>query len=1237
MSRPGRGTARLSWVAAAAALALMTAMISASTAGAAPRNSTLATGIATSSHSLKAASSSAAPRSLRGNNGARPAGLPAHGRSAFLLKLSTSSTHTAYVQARGGKQAARNAAASQLRAVTAAQNRVIAGLPGGSRVLYRAHAVLAGLAVTTDVKHYRALTRLPGVSAVYPIAPKSLNNSYAVPLQGAPEAWQAYGDLGANSTVAIIDTGVDYTHADFGGAGTVSEFQDSQAQLGKPVSPGEFPGDKVVGGYDLVGDDYNADPTSPDYNPTPAPDAWPLDCNSHGSHVAGTVAGYGENANGSTYTGAYDSSTPFDTMKIGPGMAPKAKLYAYRVFGCAGSTDVVGAAIDMAADPNGDGDTSDHVDVINMSLGSNYGSPQDGDSVVTNDAAQLGITMSVASGNAGDIYDVGGSPGNAPRAIAVAASQDAASVVDSLNVTDPGSIAGSYAAERSVAYDYVNDPDLSGDVVRVAQPGNLDGCQPLNTADAAAVAGHIAFVEWDSDDTTRRCGSVGRSTNLANAGATGFIFADDEEAFSAGITGSATIPGVLVAKSGGDAIRTELLAGHTVTISGTTLNGFQQVDTALNDTMADFSSRGINDAGNVKPDVTAVGVSVFSAGSGTGNEGLNDSGTSMATPMVAGAAALVHSQHPEWNPEQVKADLMNTAGQDLYTGTDHSGDRYGPNRVGSGRIDVKAALDNKVLAYSVDNASDGTDSGTVSASFGPLAVTPSDTPTVLTRTIKVENTSLDPVSYDVSFADRTTIPGATYSVSPSSVTIDPRSSKTVTLTLTLDPSQLTKTIDPTVSRSQGGLPRQYEADASGNVVLTSDTQPELRVPAYAAPRPASTTTQPASFTMPGGAVQTSVLPLTGQQVDQGSGDTLVQSTVAGFELQAKSGKVPTCSSSVTSGCVNFPDERSADLKYLGATSDAPQLAANGQDPLSDGYAYFSVTTQGPWRTAASSQEFDVYIDSTGDGEPDSVLFNTRLPGTDVLVTELVDLGSGKVVDIEPINASLGDTDTAVFNSDTMVMPVAIGALSGVTSDASRISYAVFSFSPYQGAPVDQVGDIDNSDQLVGAESLDVLNPGISIRGSYDGHASPVLYRDAAGSVLSIRRDVSAYAADGGLGALVVHFQNTVGTKAQVVSLNKNAAKVGLSFSPSPVVSNHQVKATITVSGISGIAPTGTVVLQRVDGATSGRKIGTGTLVNGKVTITFTPKTKGTFHYVAQYKGDATYAASDSPKKALKVQ
>ena len=219
--------------------------------------------------------------------------------------------------------------------------------------------------------------------------------------------------------------------------GTVADYQAAKAQLGQPVTPDEFPGPKVVGGYDFAGDAYQADPTTADYNPVPAPDPYPLDCNSHGTHVAGTVAGYGVNADGTTYTGAYNKNTPFSSLRIGPGIAPLAKLYAYRVFGCAGSTDLVSAAIDRAADPNGDGDTSDHVDVINMSLGSDYGSPQDGDSVATDAASKLGITMVVASGNAGDLYDVGGSPGNAPSTIAVAASADAHSVVDALNVTGP--------------------------------------------------------------------------------------------------------------------------------------------------------------------------------------------------------------------------------------------------------------------------------------------------------------------------------------------------------------------------------------------------------------------------------------------------------------------------------------------------------------------------------------------------------------------------------------------------------------------------------------------------------------------------------------------------------------------------------------------------------------------------------------------------------------------------------
>ena len=159
-------------------------------------------------------------------------------------------------------------------------------------------------------------------------------------------------------------------------------------------------------------------------------------------------------------------------MKIGPGMAPKAKLYAYRVFGCAGSTDVVGEAIDMAADPNGDGDTSDHVDVINMSLGSDYGSPQDGDSVVTNDAARAGhhdvgrlrqrrrpLRRRWLAGQRAGRHRGRRQPGRLLRGR-----------LPQRHRSRPRSPAPTPPSGRSPTTT-TNDPDLSGDVVRVTRAG----------------------------------------------------------------------------------------------------------------------------------------------------------------------------------------------------------------------------------------------------------------------------------------------------------------------------------------------------------------------------------------------------------------------------------------------------------------------------------------------------------------------------------------------------------------------------------------------------------------------------------------------------------------------------------------------------------------------------------------------------------------------------------------------
>ncbi len=1074
------------------------------------------------------AAGGAMPRSLIGVDG-----VPAKGSYAFLLKLRTVPTGVAYyANLSSGKAEARTAAQDQLAAVNAAESRVIAALPSGSNVLYQTHVALAGVAVYTNVKNISKLQRITGVARVYPIAAKTPSLAYAVPLQHAPQAWQAYSDRGENSTIADIDTGIDYTHADFGGPGTTAAYNTAHASETSPADPSEFPTAKIPGGYDLVGDSYNADPTSASYQPTPHPDPNPLDCNGHGSHTAGIAAGYGENSDGTTYTGSYDTSTPFNSMKIGPGMAPEAKIYAYRVFGCAGSTDVVGEAIDMAVDPNGDSNPADHVSVINMSLGSDYGSPQDGDSVISNAASDLGVSVVAAAGNAGDVYDIGGSPGNAQKVIGVAASVDADNALDHIAVSTPAGIAGNYGALRAGSYDWNNKPDLSGDVASPSA-GNILGCSPLSVADAAAVNGKIALINRGT------CTFQVKGDNLTAAGASGLIIANNAAGNAPlAMAGNFSIPTVSIGKTDGATISAQLASG--VHVTGTGAADFHVLTPGNNDTLASFSSRGIREAGNQKPDVSAVGDSVVSVGNGSGNGGVSESGTSMATPMVAGEAALIRSQNPGWNPEQVKADVMNTAGQDVYTGTNHTGFKYAPNRVGAGRIDAQAALDNKVLAY-VTN-----DPGAVSASFGPVAATG---PMTLTKTIKLDNQGGTSETYDTSYEAITSVPGATYSVSPAQVTVAGGSTATVTLTLSIDNSLLTKTMDPTVAATQSGLPREFVADASGRVLFTpQDSAPQLRVPVYSAPRPASTMTQSAHLDMSSGAIQTASLPLSGNGVSQGSGSTAIQSLVSGFELQATSPALPACGGLVTTGCIHASDESAADLKYVGTTSNAPELQSIGDDPLAGGcnpdgqcgLEYFAISTQGPWHTAASQNEYDIYIDTNNDGNPDFVAYNTRLvAGTDLMAVNLVSLSSGQVVDQELINDRFGNTDTALFDSDTLVMPVWLPAL-GVSVGHSRITYGIYTFGQFSGSPVDTVG-VDGSGNLT--LSADTLNPGVAVYGSFDGSSSALLYADMPATSLTLRRDASAYAADNGKGVLMVHYHNVVGNKAQVVDIDSHSLAV----------------------------------------------------------------------------------------------
>src|SRR5215471_2274968 len=166
-------------------------------AGAAPDGSALplAKGIAVSKHKIPL---SKAIRDLKPHG---LAGVPAKGSYAFLLKLATPSTGHVYdATLAQGRSVAGAAARNQLATVRAAQRSVIAALPSGSHVLYETHAVLAGVAVYTNVANVSALQRISGVAAVYPIAPKKPSLSYAVYLQKAPQVWAAAGnDLGQNS------------------------------------------------------------------------------------------------------------------------------------------------------------------------------------------------------------------------------------------------------------------------------------------------------------------------------------------------------------------------------------------------------------------------------------------------------------------------------------------------------------------------------------------------------------------------------------------------------------------------------------------------------------------------------------------------------------------------------------------------------------------------------------------------------------------------------------------------------------------------------------------------------------------------------------------------------------------------------------------------------------------------------------------------------------------------------
>ncbi|GAB3477917.1 S8 family serine peptidase [Amycolatopsis cihanbeyliensis] len=1042
----------------------------------------------------------------------------ARGRTTAFVELAKRPAVDAFntERARGaGKEQAKRAARAARRETAGAVDAVLGqlrSLDGATELVTETVNAVPGAVVTADAAELRRIAQRADVVSVRTVVPKKRTNSGATQLTRTLNAWQQTGRFGEGIRVGIIDDGVDYTHADFGGPGTKAAYEAIDRTR---VEASYFPTAKVVGGTDLVGDDY--DSAGEAGSPTPRPDPNPISCGQHGTHVAGTAGGFGVNADGSTFTGDYAELTAddVDEMRIGPGSAPKALLYAIKVFGCHGSTSVTTQALDWALDPDGDGDFTDHLDLVNLSLGSDYGAPDDPDSLFVRKLAANGVLPVFSGGNGGDLYDIGGSPGNTPEALTVASSRDASVLRDAAEVTAPAEQAGQRPGQFSQNYAGYDDLDRTRPVVALSA-GNPDGCRPFSAADRAAVAGKFAWLEWDDNDSTRACGSSTRTDNAAAAGAEGVLLSSTLEHFSAGIAGNEDIPAFQLTGTATGTLRPALEAGTLqVRLSGHGRAALQTYDESIVDSPSGFTSRGVRGP-SVKPDVAAPGDTIASALSGSGNGRTVLSGTSMAAPHTAGIAALIRQAHPEWSVEEVKAAVINTAGHDLH---DARGDTYAPQRVGAGRIDAIAALENEVLAYVQD------DPGAVSATFGTVEAAG---PVSLTKTVKVVNKGVRPVTLGVSYAGVTEPPGVRYELSTDTVRLSPRGVARVRVTLRIDePSALRKVIDPTMATEQSGLARQFLADASGHVAFTprEGATVGLRVPVYAAPKPVSAISTPSEVRFHGGQNQ-AVLDLGGRGVVQGSGSQAYRSLISVFELQAKSGRLPECRGQSGRNCTINDTAKSGDLRYVGATSTAP-LARRQGDPESSLLA-FGLATWSDWANLGSNTIPFVDIDTTGDGKPDFESYVTKVPGTDVLLVNTVDLRKPGLpsVDVRPVNGQLGDVDTNVFDTNVVVLPVRIAAL-GIdpSAESHRISYTAGTVGYYSAPGHDLIDSIGEP------VSVDALAPAYTVRGGGDPALS---YLARPGTALVVDRNADAAREDTVLGLLALNHHNASGRRAEVV-------------------------------------------------------------------------------------------------------
>jgi minor extracellular serine protease Vpr len=682
----------------------------------------------------------------------------------------------------------------------------------GGTVLSHLHHAINGIKVEVDKADLDKLSGIPGVVEVLRVPKHHLDNATTVPFIGAPQVWsQTPGFRGEGIKIAILDTGIDYTHANFGGPGTVAAWNAAFAASTQPADPTLFGCStcKVKGGTDLVGDNYDANFNDPAHAPVPDPN--PLDCNSHGTHVSGTATGYGVTPDGKTYHGPYDSAAyngnPF---LIGPGVAPKADLYMVRVFGCSGSTNVVAEALDWAVQHK--------MDVISMSLGSDYGPVDDADSVASANAVNAGITVVAAAGNAGPDPYVTGSPAAGKGVVSVAAMDATAHFPGAtLAITPSGTLTAIDANNASFS-----DGSVYPAVVLYTNPGVPSsgvslGCNPNEYSTSTGGTDVTGKVVITKRGTCARVFRAGAAQHFGGIAAAMINNAPGLPPFEGFIPGGAASPvdgniyepvhipffGIKGTDAAVAAAATRIAATNAVIANP----GFEHI--------ASFSSGGpARGDSSFKPSIAAPGVSVYSSLMGTGFVGAYFSGTSMATPHLAGVAALVRQAHSTWSEAEQRSAILQTATTSLTQG-------YSARLFGEGIAQPFGATQTQAVVF-------GSNNSMINLSFGEAEMSSGFEGE---RELTIRNHGKSPVTFTLSSQQ---FSGGPAQVGFSrQVTVPAHDDASVTVTLKVPTSSVGPTHDP----NTGATAFQ---EVSGMVTLTphpgDNNGVALNLPYYLVPR-----------------------------------------------------------------------------------------------------------------------------------------------------------------------------------------------------------------------------------------------------------------------------------------------------------------------------------------------------------------------------------------------------------------